>query len=359
MFPWSIYRGDPYWVPPLIDDYRQKLELERNPFWKNACRELWIARQDGRVVGTIAAIIDYAQTQTAGALIGNFGFFECIDDPQVAGLLLGAACDWLRGQGMTIVHGPYNPSADGECGILVEGFQTRPAVMEGHTPPYYAGLIEGCGFQIYRDMVARLFVRDFSHSFEEQVPEKLRRVAERAARRPDLRLRQLNTRRWDKEIETAWRIYNTALRELPGNVPVALDDFRAQASGFRMILDPALAQIAEIDGKPVGFALAIPDANEALQRANGRLGPLGMLRMLWALRRLKRVSFKILMMLPEYQGRGIEAVLTVAVARGIWARGYQEVDMSLTGSENEKSNRYQENLGFRVYRRYRIYQKEL
>lgn len=358
-FPWRIYRDNPCWVPPLINDRMKRLDPQVDPFWKNARRELWIARLEGRPVGTIAGIVEEGRVHTSGAMVGSFGFFECIDDTSIGQALLDTVADWLRGQGMTVMRGPFNPSGDDECGFLVEGFQTRPAVLEGHSPPYYAAMVERLGFTLYREMVARMLHVDNRRTFEEQVPAKLLQVAERVRRRADLSLRTIDMRRWDEEIIQAWHIYVTALSELPEYVPITLADFQALAASFRPILNPQLAQIAEVGGKPVGFALAIPDANEALQHVNGRLGPLGLLKLLWYSRRLKRVSFKILMMLPEYQGRGVEAALTIAVARAIWDAHYQEVDMSMTGSENVKSNRLQENLGFQVYRRYRIYEKAL
>jgi len=358
-FPWTVNHGDACWVPPLMDDRLRKLDPRRSPFWQNARRELWIAWQDGRPVGTIAAIVDDGRIRALGEAVGGFGFFDSINDPSVAGGLLDAAAEWLREQGMTRMRGPYSPSTDDECGVLVEGFDTRPAILMGHNPPYYAALIERCGFSVYRDMVARLFTRDPAKTFQDQVPEKLRRVAERAAQRADLRIRTLDKRRWDAEIALGWQIYSTALSALPEYVPIRLENFQNMAAGFRTFLYPDMALIAEIGSRPVGFALALPDVNEALQHVNGWLGVLEMVKMSWYLRQVRRVSFKILMMLPEYQGRGVEAVLTVAVARAIWKRGFLEVDMSMTGSENVKSNRYQENLGFKIYRRYLIYEKEL
>lgn len=358
-FPWIVNRGDACWVPPLVEDRLRKLDPRHNPFWQAARRELWIARRNGQPVGTIAAIIDNDRIRMLDEPVGSFGFFDTTNDPGVAERLLGTAADWLRAQGIKRMRGPYSPSSDDECGILVQGFNTRPAVMEGHNPPYYAALVEGCGFTVYRDMVARLYTMDPDKSFAEQVPDKLLRVAERASQRDDLRIRSLNMRRWDDEIEIGWQIYSAALSELPEYVPIRLDDFRNMAAGFRPILDADMALIAEIGSRPVGFALALPDVNEALQHVNGRMGALEAVKMLWYMRRLRRVSFKILMMAREYRGRGIEAALTVAVGRAIWKRGFREVDMSMTGSENVKSNRYQENLGFKIYRRYLIYEKEL
>jgi GNAT superfamily N-acetyltransferase len=363
-FPWLIYHDDPYWVPPMVDDLKARLDPKRNPFWKNAACELWLAKQGDRCVGTIVSIIDRLRVDRLGDAVGAFGFFECVDDPLAAQALLDTAGGWLKQRGMKTMRGPYNPSGEDEAGILIEGFQTRPALYEGHHPAYYQRLLESCGMVKYRDQMARLWTRDKHASFAEQMPGKLVRAASRAALRDDLSLRRLDLQRWDEEVTLAWKIYTTCLAPLPEWVPTPLEEFQAIASAFRTIVDPRLVLVAELSGKPVGFMLALPDAAEALQKvlSHQKPRPLGlwdMARLYLYTRRLSRATFKMLMILPEYQGRGVEAVLTAELARIIWEIGFREVDMSMTGEENEKSNRFQENLGFRVYRRYRIYQQEL
>jgi GNAT superfamily N-acetyltransferase len=358
-FPWRVNAGDPNWVPPLIDDRRQKLDPQRSPFWKNAARELWLAYRDGRPAGTIAAIVDRNRVESEGRPVGVFGFLDFIEDGEVAHALIDTAADWLRGQGMAAMIGPYNPGEMDEPGLLVDGFDTRPAIMEAHNPPYYGRLVEACGLVRLDDLLARLWTRTPGKTFEEEIPAKLLRVAEHMKQRPDLSIRQIDVKRWDDEIRLACEIYNTAIRGVPGAGSIPLDDFAGNAAAFRPILDPRMGLVAEVGGKAVGYVLVLPDINEALQKVNGRLGPIGMLKLAWYSRHLHRVSFKIMMMLPEYQGRGIEALLAYNVARVIFDQGYQEVDMSLTGEENGKSTRFQSALGFRVYRRYRVYQKEL
>jgi GNAT superfamily N-acetyltransferase len=359
-FPWRIYRGDPNWVPPLISDIQLRLDIKSNPFWRTAERELWMAWQGKQPVGRIAAIIDRTRNQTFNQTIGLFGFFESINDPDVAAQLLKTAEDWLRVHGMTTMRGPYNPSPNDEVGILVEGFDTRAAIMEGHNPSYYPAFFENKGFTKFVDTLARLGKRDPNHQkLEQALPEKLIKVAERVKQRSDLTLRRINMAAWEDEIKLACHIYNTALGPLPDYVPVSDDEFLTLAGSFKPIMDKDMALIAEIGGKPVGYALALPDINEALRHVNGRLGPLGLAKLWWYSRKLKRASFKILMMLPDYQNRGIESLLVVQVAQAIWDQGYTEADMSLTGEENEKSTRFQEHLGFKVYRRYRIYEKPI
>jgi GNAT superfamily N-acetyltransferase len=359
-FPWRIYRGDPNWVPPLIGSQLDKLDPARNPFWRNAERTLWLALRDGEPVGTIAAIVDHGHNRALGQQIGTFGFFECVDDQAVANALLNTAADWLRSRGMALMRGPYNPSPSDELGFLIEGFDTRPSLLEAHTPPYYVKLAEGAGFEKYSDTMAWLVqVGSQPADVTDVLPARLLRIAERARERAGARVRRVNLTDWDAEIALAGRLYNAALSHLPDFAPIPEAEFAALAAAFRPILDPDVALIVEVGGRPAGFALALPDFNEALQHANGRLFPFGALKLWWYGRRLHRISFKILVIVPEFWGRGLESVLITEIARAAWAKGYREADLSLTGEENENVQRLLAGLGMRVYRRYRIYQKDL
>lgn len=359
-FPWKIYQDDPFWVPPLIEDRIAKLDLKRNPFWKTATRSLWMAWNGSEPVGTIAAIIDHHRNQLLAQSTGMFGFFECIDDEMVAKKLFETAANWLKQQGMTRLIGPFNPGSADENGILIEGFNTRPAILEAHTPPYYPHLVEAAGLTKYNDMFARLYVLpEEPKEFEKLVPEKLQRAAELARKRTNIIIRSVNLKDWENEINLACDLYNRALSDLPEYIPMSHAEFRNFADSFKPLISPDMAKVAEINGKPVGFALALPDFNEILQKLNGKLGIPGLLKIWWYRHKIKRVSFKILIIIPEYLYRGADILLVYEVARAIWARKYREVDMSLMGEENQRSNLYQEHLGFKIYRQYRIYQKDL
>jgi GNAT superfamily N-acetyltransferase len=359
-FPWQIYKGDPNWVPPLLDDRYARIDLQKNPFWRDAERDLWIAWKGRQAVGTIAAIIDRRWNQVMKQAVGCFGFFECMQDQAAANRLFAVAAGSLRQKGMQVMRGPYNPSQTDEIGVLVEGFDTRPAILEAHTPPYYPSLFDNADFTKYNDSVARMALInpdeiDFEHGF----PEKMRRAGERANQRSDVTLRKVNLKDWDNELRLACRLYNEALSPLPDFIPLSDEEFMLFANSFKPIIDPEMALIAQVGSRPVGFAIALPDVNEALLHVNGRLNLAGLARLWWFSRHIKRVSFKILIMIPDYQRRGIESLLTMKVGQAIWKKGYREVDMSLTGEENEKSTTMQEHLGFKIYRRYRIYQKDL
>ena len=357
LFPWMRYQDDPYWVAPMVSERSARLSRKLNPFWHTNVSSKWIAWRGSQPVGTILAA---APTRATRGSFGTFGFFECLDDPAAASALLEGACAWLKDRGIKKICGPYNPSPTDEPGILVDGFETRPAIMTGHNPPLYQSLLKSAGFTKREDMVARLAtLPPDAKEAGDIMPPRLAEMAARAGRRPDLVVRRFNPRAYDSEIQNAWRIYNTALTPVAGFTPIPWEEFSAMAEGFRPFLDPNLALVAEVGGNPAGFILLLPDLNEALQAAKGGQGPLGMLRFMWHRFKLSRVSFKILVILPEYQGRGIEAVLINQAAKAIVRRGYREIDMSLTGEENVKSSLFQERLGLQIYRRYRIYQKRL
>ena len=359
-FPWRIYRDDPNWVPPLIAGQMDKLIPDRNPFWEHAERALWLATEGGQPVGTIAAIVDHAGNRALGQTIGSFGFFECVNNPAAARLLLDTAANWLAARGMKVVCGPYNPGINDEPGLLVEGYATRPALMEGHTPPYYTALVEAAGFHKQWETVAWLTViPPEARRVEDVIPPKLLRTAEWAASRSQARLRPVDLSRWEAEVSVACQIYNAALAHLPNWMPFPEAEFQHMAASFKPLVDPALAFFAEVNGEPVAFALTLPDLNEALQHVNGRMWPFGALKLWWHSRRLRRATFKILMIRPEFRGRGLESLLTTETARAIFARGFREVDMSLTGEDNENMWRMMAGLGMQVYRRYRVYERTI
>jgi GNAT superfamily N-acetyltransferase len=358
-FPWQIYKNDPCWVPPILSEKTERLDTQRNPFWRTAELAMWIAYREGKPAGTIAGIIDHHGIEVTKQQVASFGFFECIDDQEIATCLFETVSDWARQKGMPVLRGPFNPSPTDEIGILMEGFDTRPAILEAHTPPYYPELLEKAGLVKINNTLARLVTRAPASSYEDLMPEKVRRVAERARQRPDLVIRPVSMDNWDEEIGLACKIYNAALADLPDFVPFPQAEFARFAASFKPLVDPRLALIAEIKGKAVGFALALPDINEAFQHINGRMDLIGLVKLWWYSRKLTRVSFKILMILPEYQGRGVETVLVEQIGHAIWDMGFKEIDMSLTGDENVKSARMQDHLGFVPYRRYGIYEKGL
>ncbi len=358
-FPWRIYANDPYWVPPLIRWQRDKLDPAVNPFWRHAERTLFMAMRGSEPVGTIAAIVDH-QRPAAASSDGLFGFFECVDDADVARALLDAAADHLRTRNRTRMIGPYSPTSTDEFGILIEGFDTRPALMEAHSPRYYAGLMEAAGMSKLKDAYAWLVQATPGATRADQLlPERLSTVVRSVRESAGVHTRPMDVTRWDAEVETVCRLFNASLATVPEFVPLSLAEFRVSTEAFRSFVVPDFVRFVEVKGEPVAFALAVPDFNEALQPANGRLFPTGALKIWWKKRKLRRASFKILGVLPKYRHRGYDAVLVLDVAQAILDHGYTEADLSMTGEENTRINVYLEALGLKIYRRNRVYVRSL
>ncbi len=354
---WSavLYADDPNYVQPLMQSLMDKLTPGKDPFWEHASRELFIARRNGRVCGSIGAVVDRTR-----APVGQFAYFECVDDVRVAKALFERASESLRKKQCTSIEGPYNLSGSDEHGILVDGFDTRPAVMEGHHRPYYARLVEACGLTQLREAYAWLVkapegTRDLTKIF----PDKLTRGAARARKNPAVSVRSMDLTRWDDEVRLTHGLYNRAMSTVPDFVVMDEGSFKTLCESFKPIVDPGLVKIVFVDQTAVGFAIALPDANEALQYARGKLGLWTIGRVWLKSRKLTRAVFKVLVIDPAYRQRGLEALLIEEVAQTILDRGFLEADLSLTGEENVKINMILAGLGFTIYRRYRLYRAGL
>jgi hypothetical protein len=266
---YSIYQGDPNWVPPLEMERNDFLDPKKNPFFEFGEVELFLARRGGQVVGRIAAVKDPHYNEFHGTNEGFFGLFECIQDAGVARALFDAASQWLRTKGFNKVLGPMNFSTNHECGLLVEGF-TPPAIMTTYNPPYYGSLIEANGFTKAMDLWS------WELSSSAQPPEKVVRIAEKMRQREGITVRSVNLKKFDQEVALIKTIYNAAWEKNWGFVPMTEHEFDHLARDMKQIVRPELLLIAEVKGEPVAFSMTIPDANEALKAANGRLTTFGL-----------------------------------------------------------------------------------
>lgn len=349
-FPWQIYRGDRNWVPPLLSERRDYLSRAKNPALRDADVVLFLAKRQRRVVGTIASLL----RRDAAGTPGVFGFFESIDDDAVAATLLDGARAWLRARGATLMRGPLN-FTDLECpGVLIEGADCPPVMFTAHTPLYYAGLLERYGMETDDDLYAWRAFRSQVGEHLEAVPEEVLRAAE-VARSHGVTVRKVRLDRWDEEVSLARFLFNETLSHLPQHVPLPEDEFRRFADPMRRILDPDLALFAELEGRTVGFCVSLPDINRALIHLNGRLFPLGWLRLMWYARRIDVLTFKLMGVLPEFRFRGVDALLFVESLRGMIAKGYQWLDGSLTSERNPMVNLVAARLGAERYKHYRLY----
>jgi len=355
--PFRLHRGTP-WVPPLIFERRGFLDRDENPFFEHAEAEYFLAERDGEVVGRITAHVDERWTQFQGGNDGMFGFFECENDPEVARALLETAMGWLRERGRERMLGPMDFTTNDECGLLIEGYELDPMVLEPWHPPYYRELLEVLGMGKTMDLLmwelhlGRLKQGDHFHDFIED-------AARTSEAEHGVTVRQMRKSDLEAEISRFMEVYNAAWGPNWGFVPVTEEEVRFQAKNLKPILDENWAMIAEREGEVVGAALTLPDINQVLAKMNGRVLPFGWWHFLSGRRKIDRVRVFALGVKPEYQHYGVAAALYVRhkeVAARVRQKGGE---MGWILETNEPMNRAMEGMGGTIVKRYRLYELPL
>lgn len=347
--PWTIYRNDPYWVPPLRSDLKKRLDKSRYPFFDHAEAEFLIARREGRIVGRIVAIKNDAHIGFHQEQVGFFGFFESIEDSDVAAALFSHAAQWLRERELEIMRGPVNYSTNDDCGLLVEGFDSSPMILMSYNPPYYSDLIDGFGFKKAKDLLAYEITDDV------RVPERLERTVQWIKKRKKITIRPLVKKQIHHEIQCVKEIYNAAWKQNWGFVPMTDREIDYMAHELIQIIDPDLILFAEVEEEPVAFILALPDFYVALKHINGRLFPLGLLKLLWHKRKIDTARVITFGIKEAYREQGIDALMYYEAYKTGVAKGYRRGEMSWVLEDNTLMNRALENMGATLYKRYRLY----
>jgi GNAT superfamily N-acetyltransferase len=336
-------------------DVRTRLSVTKNPFFHHATAQCFVARSDGRTVGRIAAIKDDAHNREHDDRVGFYGFFESVDDQRVANALFDTAAAWLRARGCDTLRGPMSPSINDECGLLVDGFETPPTLMMPHNPAYYAALHDGDGFVKAKD----LWVYESPAAGQPDNIKRLTRAVRLVGERQGITLRALDMSRFAVEVETLKSLYNAAWEKNWGFVPMTDAEIAHLAKQLKPIVVPDLVCFAEYASKVIGFAVALPDLNEALRHnPSGRLFP-GILRVLWHARKISRLRILLLGALPEYRGTGVDALMYHWIWTKAVARGYRWGEAGWVLEDNGRMNNAVVRLGFRRYKTYRIYDKAL
>jgi GNAT superfamily N-acetyltransferase len=355
-FPWRIYRNDPVWVPPLIIERRAFLNRKKHPFYLHGDAELFLARRNGEIVGRIIASDDPRYNSLHRTNVGCFGLFESIDDLDVAIALFRAAEEWLLAKGRNEIMGPIDYSTNYVCGLLIDGFQHPPTVLTAHNPPYYARLIEACGFEKSKDWYAWWFDPDNAPV------SRLRRLVDARARKTSVKIRPIDLRRVADESQRLAAVFNDAWKNNWGFVPFTDAEAKHMATEMRPIIDPRMTLIAEVDNAPVAFVICVPDINVALQHLNGRLTrfglPIGLISLLYYRRKILKARFVALGVLEKYRRAGIAEMLVLQVMEEGASRGFKG-ELSMTLEDNVMINRFIEAVGATKYKTYRIYSKSL
>ena len=357
--PWRLFdqRRFPTWVPPLRATVHDALDRTKNPFYADADRELFLARRGDAVVGRIAAIENRAHNRFHGDRVGFWGFFECIDDQEVADALFDAAERWLATRGLDVLRGPMNPSTNYECGLLIDGFEHRPSFMTTWNPPYYVPLCERAAFRKAKDLVA-YFIPMGDRSWS--LPPTFQRLAERAVLKSKVAFRDLDLRRFEQELEVCWEVYNAAWERNWGFVPMSKAEFVHTARDMKPLLNPRYAFAAEVDGETVAFMLAVPDYSGVLQRiGSGRLFPTGALRLVLGKRSIHEWRVMALGLRREYRTRGILPLFAWEAFRRGRQAGERGAEASWILEDNEPMNRAMAAMGTRIHRRWRVYDRDV
>ncbi len=354
--PWALYADDPAWVPPLIGEQKRLLDRKHHPFHRHAEVEYFLAGRGPVLGGRIAAFVNHRYNEFHGDRTGFFGFFETADDEEVAGALFRAAEKWLMERGMETAVGPMNFSTNDEShspGILLDGFDTPPFVLMAHGRPYYPRLVEGAGYEKAEDLLAYWIPSN-------RPPERIvRAVARLEGGIEGLSIRPVNLRHLAADVEIVKEIYNSAWERNWGFVPMTDEEMAHLAGELRPILEPRYALIASIHGEPVGFSLTLPDFNQALLHADGRLFPLGLLKLLWHSRHIDRARVFALGLRPEHRDKGIDAVFYLKTFQAGQELGHTTGECSWILEDNWKMRRPLEKVGATVYKTYRVYRKDL
>jgi hypothetical protein len=357
--PFRLHRDSPQWVPPLIFERMQFLDRRRNPYFEHAEAEYFLAERDGEPVGRITAQVDSRWDSHQGGADAMFGFFESEEDPGTVAALLDAASDWARARGRQRILGPMDFTSNDELGILIEGHELEPMILEPWHPPYYSELIEAHGFEKTMDLLMWKLVMGELRQGERFDPS-IHEAAERALEEEGVTIRNMRKRDMADEVRRFMEVYNEAWGDNWGFVPITDAEVEFQAKNLKQVIDERWTFIAEREGEVVGAALTLPDINQVLARMNGRLLPLGWLTFLRGRRRIDRLRVFALGVKHAYRHTG--------VAAGLYLRHIQNAarpDMIKWGEmgwileTNGPMNRAMEGMGGTVVKRYRIYEHSL
>jgi GNAT superfamily N-acetyltransferase len=352
--PYRLYKKDPVWVPPLKDEQRGQFDPKRNPLLDHCERQLFLLEDKGEPIGRIAAFIDLLAIDFWKQRVGLFGYYECIPDPAAARLLLDAAVAWVKSRNCTSIRGPWSFVSQ-EWGLVVEGFNPSPVVMAPYNPPYYADQFASFGLEKVKDLLCWYV----SAAEGYKIPERILRLTDAVQKRYDVHIRQLDMNHYDEEVKIIIELANSTIIDNWGFSPVTEAEVRAMAHDMKPVLQSRGVLFAEdAGGKPIGFAITLPDVNTLLKGLNGRLFPFGFIKLLTGIPRLHRYRMFALGVIPEYQGKAIDSLLYRAMHETLYSPDvWMEINYVL--EDNWPMVNAIKKLGCTPLRRYRVFEKRV
>lgn len=350
-FPLGLFSSDPYFVPQLNHEMKVHFSA-KNPFFKHASVRYFIARRNGKTAGRIASCVNAQHNELHAEKTGFFGFFDCVNDNDIAGALFDAAAGSLREEGMQVMRGPMSFSTNEECGSLIEGFGEPPMIMMPYNPFYYNTLFENYGLKKIKDLYAYIY------ELGETLPDKVMRVSALVEKK-GITVRPINMKRFDSEMLIFRDVYHSAWGENWGFVPLTGEELLYAGARLKQIIVPEMTLIAESGGMPVGFMGIVPDFNFVLRKMNGRLNPLTIAKALYYSREIRDLRVMLLGIKKEFRNKGVEALMFREGFKPIKKGNYRRVEFSWILEDNIPVQRTIDMIGGRLYKKYRIYQKTL
>jgi GNAT superfamily N-acetyltransferase len=351
--PWKIYGDSLLWVPPLISERKRFLDPKVNPFFKDSKVDLFLAVSNNQtVVGRVAFIENYIFNKSSSEQIGFFGMFEVVKDKQASDLLLDKAEEWCREKKFSKLVGPVNLSTNQECGLLIDGFDTPPVIGITYNPRYYSEFFESWGLKKYKDLVSLRMNMP-------KMPEYLESAMRRISKRQRFKVRPFRLNNFNEEIENIWHVYNESWADNWGFIPMSKEEFVYSASEMRDFIRPEYCFIAEVDGKPVGFSLTLPDINAVLKKMNGRIFPFGWAKFFLNKNRIKLFRVVALGVMKKYRRLGIDVAFYYETYKNFLEKKIKWCDMSWVLEDNKGMLGPLYRLGGTIYKRHRIYERNI
>jgi GNAT superfamily N-acetyltransferase len=352
-FPWKIYAGDPNWVPPLKMDYKKMLTPGKHPYYEHGDVEFFMAFKNGKLAGRMTAHTNTLHNEIHRDKVGFFGFFECEDDPDCARALFDAGGAWLKSKGMDTMRGPDSFSQNEIVGLLVDAFDMPPMFDMAYNPPYYEKLVDGYGFKLAKNLYAYRFYAN------QEMPEKVARVAEMIKKRKGIEVRTVNFKDWDNELVRVKRVYNTAWTLNWGFCPITEAEFQKLVHDLKPVAVKDLVMFAFVDGQIAGISITLPDINVIIKEIKGRLFPFGFIKILTGVKKIKTARVTIMGVIHEYQKLGLDAVFYIETLKAARRLGIEWGELSWILEDNIPMVRVLENLGAEIYKTYKVYDYKL
>jgi len=352
-FPWKIYKNDKHWVPPLLMEQNTLLDKKKNPFFKAAEADYYLAYKNNEIVGRIAAVKNDLHLKYHNDDSGQFGFFECINDQEVANALFNQVKSWMKERGLKSMKGPANPSSNDIYGMLIDGFDDSPRLLMPYNPEYYIKLCEDYGMKKGKDLYAWKIVNE-----KLMESEKLRRGQELVRKRYNLKITQLDLKNFQKDLEKFKYVYNKAWAPNWGFVPLTEEQIDAMAKDMKPLAEPSLVLFGEIDGKLVGAALVMLDYNFIFKQMNGRLLPFNFIKLFTQKKKIKWARILTLGIIPEYQKKGLDTIFYWEIVNRAAEIGIRLGEASWVLEDNDMMNRGLELMNAERYKQYRIWEKQ-